>query len=159
MSFTRRLTLSFVTILLLSLGSVLVQVWGNDTRRRNVWLLQNVISTQSDMNAFSQQLYGIQRKMRVVEALNASAANKQLNENERGELLAAIERLRELQDTLNRELREYMEPDSYRPLVTETLLDAWQRFLLATEKRLTAKPMCLPSGAHEVRFVSNMGLT
>ena len=78
MSFTRRLTLSFVTILLLSLGSVLVQVWGNDTRRRNVWLLQNVISTQSDMNAFSQQLYGIQRKMRVVEALNASAANKQL---------------------------------------------------------------------------------
>ena len=136
MSFTRRLTLSFVTILLLSLGSVLVQVWGNDTRRRNVWLLQNVISTQSDMNAFSQQLYGIQRKMRVVEALNASAANKQLSEAERDELLAAIERLRELQHKLNRELQEYMEADSYRPLTTDSLLDAWRQFLLAAEKRL-----------------------
>ena len=58
MSFTRRLTFSFVAILLLSLGSVLVQVWGNDSRRRNVWLLQSVINTQAEMNAFSQQLYG-----------------------------------------------------------------------------------------------------
>mgnify|MGYP000011659021 FL=1 len=134
MSFTRRLTFSFVAILLLSLGSVLVQVWGNDSRRRNVWLLQSVINTQAEMNAFSQQLYGLQRKMRVVEALNQSAANQQLSEDERNEILQALEQLRALQRQLSRDLKEFMRPEDFAPLRVDTLLDGWQRYVMATER-------------------------
>ena len=87
MSFTRRLTFSFVAILVLSLGSVLIQVWGNDTRRRNVWLLQHVIRTQSELNDFSQRMYSAHRKILVVDALAESGAQNAVTEVERGELL------------------------------------------------------------------------
>ncbi len=133
MSFTRRLTFSFVAILLLSLGSVLVQIWGNDSRRRNVWLLQSVISTQADMNEFSQQLYALQRKMRVVETLNQSAASTQLSETERNEIVMAIELLWRLQSNLNNELATFMPSGSYTPLQASTLLTAWRRYLLSAE--------------------------
>lgn len=136
MSFTRRLTLSFVAILLLSLGSVMVQVWGNDSRRRNVWLLQSVISTQSELNEFSQQLYGLQRKMRVVEALDESSASQQLSESERREVLRAIDQLRDLQQRLDRDLKEFMGPQDFAPLQVDALLAGWQRYVMAAEQRM-----------------------
>ena len=107
MSFTRRLTFSFVAILVLSLGSVLIQVWGNDTRRRNVWLLQHVIRTQSELNDFSQRMYSAHRKILVVDALAESGAQNAVTEVERGELLAGIDVLATLEKELNRDLQEY----------------------------------------------------
>ncbi len=129
MSFTRRLTTSFVCILCLSLGSVLVQIWGNDTRRRNVWLLQSVINTQAEMNNFSQLLHSTQRKVRVIEALSASGTGAQLSAEERREVEMAITTLTRLQSTLNRDLREYMEADSYAVLSAQELFAGWRAYV------------------------------
>lgn len=126
MSFTRRLTLSFVAILVLSLGSVLVQVWGNDTRRRNVWLLQNVINTQADVNDFSQQLYAAHRKILIVDALRESGERGQISQAEREELLRSIAELFEQERRLNRDLQRYMPEGTYQLLGASPLLDSWK---------------------------------
>jgi signal transduction histidine kinase/DNA-binding response OmpR family regulator len=131
MSFTRRLTFSFVAILVLSLGSVLIQVWGNDTRRRNVWLLQHVIRTQSELNDFSQRMYSAHRKILVVDALAESGAQNAVTEVERGELLAGIDVLAALEKELNRDLQEYLEAGRYEPLGAAELLEHWREFLQA----------------------------
>lgn len=150
MSFTRRLTLSFVAILLLSLSSVLVQIWGNDSRRRNVWLLQSVINTQAELNEFSQQLYALQRKMRVVEALQQSAASQPLSEGERSEILRAIGHLRALQTQLDSDLRRFLQGDNYETLDVEPLFDGWQRHLLAAEMSLAQLRQQPPPTATEM---------
>ena len=126
MSFTRRLTLSFVAILVLSLGSVLVQVWGNDTRRRNVWLLQNVINTQAEVNDFSQQLYAAHRKILIVDALRESGERGRINQAERSELLRSIDELFERERKLNRDLRRYMPEGTYQLLGAAPLLQSWK---------------------------------
>lgn len=126
MSFTRRLTLSFVAILVLSLGSVLVQVWGNDTRRRNVWLLQNVINTQADVNDFSQQLYAAHRKILIVDALRESGERGRINQAERSELQRSIDDLFERERRLNRDLRRYMPEGTYQLLGAAPLLENWK---------------------------------
>jgi hypothetical protein len=129
MSFTRRLTLSFVAILLLSLSSVLIQVWGNDTRRRNVWLLQHVIRTQSELNDFSQRMYSIHRKILVVDALSDSGAQNRITELERRELLSAIDALISLESELNGDLQEYLETGRYQYLDATKLLQSWMKFI------------------------------
>jgi signal transduction histidine kinase/DNA-binding response OmpR family regulator len=129
MSFTRRLTLSFVAILLLSLSSVLIQVWGNDTRRRNVWLLQHVIHTQSELNDFSQRMYSIHRKILVVDALSDSSAQNRITELERRELLSAIDALISLESELNGDLQEYLETGRYQYLDATNLLQSWMKFI------------------------------
>lgn len=130
MSFTRRLTLSFVAILVLSLGSVLIQIWGNDTRRRNVWLLQHVIRTQSELNDFSQRMYSAHRKILVVDALAESGAQNGVTAEERSELLSGIEALAALEEELSGDLQEYLEEGGYEPLEASLLLEYWQQFLL-----------------------------
>ncbi|POP54429.1 ATP-binding protein [Zhongshania marina] len=130
MSFTRRLTLSFVAILVLSLGSVLIQIWGNDTRRRNVWLLQHVIRTQSELNDFSQRMYSAHRKILVVDALAESGAQNGVTAEERSELLGGIEALAALEEELSGDLQEYLEEGGYEPLEASLLLEYWQQFLL-----------------------------
>jgi len=129
MSFTRRLTFSFVAILVLSLGSVLIQVWGNDTRRRNVWLLQHVIRTQSELNDFSQRMYSAHRKILVVDALAESGAQNVVTAAERKELLSGIDALVALEDELNSDLQEYLEQGRYEPLEAALLLQHWRQFL------------------------------
>ncbi len=136
MSFTRRLTYSFVVILLLSLGSVLVQLWGNDARRRNVSLLQRVINIQAHANEFSQQLHATQRKVLVVEALSESGEDYSLSDEERGELLAAINALAPLAQSINEGLEEYMEPGSYSELQADEMLAAWSQFIRQPERGL-----------------------
>ncbi len=129
MSFTRRLTLSFVAILMLSLISVLIQIWSNDTRRRNVWMLQHVIRAQSQVNSFSQRLYTTHRKVLVIDALSQSVAGNSISNEERQEILASLRELREMQEELNRDLQEYLEEGNYQLLSAEPLLAAWQRYL------------------------------
>ncbi len=131
MSFTRRLTASFLFILFLSLGSVLVQLWGNDIRRRNVWLLQNVINIQTEANAFSQGLQETRRKVQVVEALLQSGGGYQISDGERQELLESVQQLQVSMLAINRDLHRFMEPEKFVELHAESLLLAWQRFLLA----------------------------
>ncbi|MBD2858607.1 HAMP domain-containing protein [Spongiibacter sp. KMU-158] len=129
MSFTRRLTASFLFILFLSLSSVLVQLWGNDVRRRNVWLLQNVINIQTDSNAFSQQLQETRRKVQVVEALLQTVSDYQLKSSEQKELLDAIRHLQQMMVAINRDLNRFMEPGKFTELHAEALLAAWERFI------------------------------
>ncbi|MEX1668117.1 ATP-binding protein [Zhongshania guokunii] len=129
MSFTRRLTFSFVAILLLSLGSVLIQIWGNDTRRRNVWLLQHVIRTQSELNDFSQRMYSTHRKILVVDALSDSGVQNRITAQERQELLSTIDALMALEAELNGDLQEYLEAGRYQYLEAKILLSQWRRFL------------------------------
>jgi signal transduction histidine kinase/DNA-binding response OmpR family regulator len=129
MSFTRRLTFSFVAILLLSLGSVLIQVWGNDTRRRNVWLLQHVIRTQSELNDFSQRMYNAQRKILVVDVLADSGSQSGVTAQERKELLDDIDALVALEQELNGDLKEFLELGRYEPLEAALLLQHWRDFL------------------------------
>ncbi|GAB3378587.1 ATP-binding protein [Spongiibacter taiwanensis] len=129
MSFTRRLTLSFVAILMLSLVSVMIQVWSNDTRRRNVWLLQHVIRAQSQVNNFGQRLYTTHRKILVIDALSQSVAGNQISDEERKEILASVAELRELEKSLNNDLQEYLEEGRYQLLEAEPLLAAWERYL------------------------------
>ncbi|CAA0095221.1 Autoinducer 2 sensor kinase/phosphatase LuxQ [Zhongshania aliphaticivorans] len=133
MSFTRRLTLSFVAILVLSLGSVLVQVWGNDTRRRNVWLLQHVIRSQSELNDFSQRMYSTHRKILVVDALSESGGQNGITSSERNELLSGIDALSALEEELNSDLHEYLEAGSYEPLNAAALFEHWRSFLQAND--------------------------
>ena len=129
MSFTRRLTFSFVAILMLSLGSVLIQIWGNDTRRRNVWLLQHVIRTQSELNDFSQRMYSTHRKILVVDALSESGIQNRITEQERQELLSTIDALLALETELNTDLQEYLESGRYQYLEAQLLLRRWRQFL------------------------------
>lgn len=129
MSFTRRLTFSFVAILVLSLSSVLIQVWGNDTRRRNVWLLQHVIRTQSELNDFSQRMYGTHRKILVVDALSDSGVQNRITESEQEELLSTIDALLALEIELNGDLQEYLEDGRYQYLDAQLLLRRWRQFL------------------------------
>lgn len=129
MSFTRRLTASFLFILFLSLGSVIVQLWGNDMRRRNVWLLQNVINIQSDANNFSQQIQQTHRKVQVVEALLQSAGEYYLNELEQKELLAGIDDLLQEMTEINRDLSRFMEVGEATQIDAEALLKAWRQFV------------------------------
>jgi len=129
MSFTRRLTFSFVAILLLSLGSVLIQIWGNDTRRRNVWLLQHVIRTQSELNDFSQRMYSTHRKILVVDALSDSGVQNRITAQERQELLSTIDALMALETELNGDLQEYLEAGRYQYLEAKILLSRWRQFL------------------------------
>jgi signal transduction histidine kinase/DNA-binding response OmpR family regulator len=134
MSFTRRLTFSFVAILMLSLSSVLIQVWGNDTRRRNVWLLQHVIRTQSELYDFSQRMYGTHRKILVVDALSDSGVQNRITESEQQELLGSISALLALQAELNGDLREYLEEGRYQNLDAQVLLRRWRQFLEGGEE-------------------------
>ena len=129
MSFTRRLTLSFVAILMLSLGSVLIQVWGNDSRRRNVWLLQHVIRTQSELNDFSQRMYSTHRKILVVDALSESGVENRITAAERQELLSTIDALLALEGELNDDLQEYLEEGRYQYLEAQLMLRRWRDFL------------------------------
>lgn len=129
MSFTRRLTLSFVAILILSLSSVLVQVWGNDSRRRNVSLLQHVIRSQSQVNDFSQRIYTVHRKVLVVDALRYSTSKTRASGADRQELLSEIEVLVAMEKRLNISLQKFLVEGEYQLLAANVLLDRWQRFL------------------------------
>lgn len=129
MSFTRRLTLSFVAILFLSLSSVLVQIWGNDSRRRNVSLLQHVIRSQSQINDFSQRIYTVHRKVLVVDALRYSTSKTRASGADRQELLSEIEVLVAMEKRLNISLQRFLVEGEYQLLAADGLLDRWQRFL------------------------------
>jgi signal transduction histidine kinase/CheY-like chemotaxis protein len=131
MSLTRRLVLSFVVILLLSLLSLAVHIWAGAVRDDSVALLQGVLRSQAEVNDLGQQLRAMHRKMQVVEALRQADDNEVLTAQEREDIDRRLTEMRANESRLGEQQRRYLDADSQVEVGIPALLDYWERFASA----------------------------
>lgn len=130
MSLTRRLVISFVVILSLSLSSILVHIWANDVRKEKVARLQDVIRTQSTVNEFGENLQAMQKKILVVETLREADNSEVLTDQEKQDIAERIDELRQTHQRLDSKLQRYLETSAIAINAEEMLL-GWKSFITA----------------------------
>ena len=136
MSLPRRIALSFFIILMLSLSSIIVHLWGNEIRQEKVAFLQAVIRSQALVSDFGQQLVNMNKRVRAVHAFR-EASNIELSPKERSILIERIDSLRQVGQDLQMRMDKYAdigEAGGVPLLNIDPLFESWLLVVRAENK-------------------------
>src|SRR6185295_17014352 len=108
MTIRRRLSLSFLVILLLFALNLVIYFWGNQRRQSSVEALRRAVSRQALLSNLGQNLNDIQRQVTLLSQVATETASTGAAPEE------TVQFKRQLQDVEHEisELRELAEPDN-----------------------------------------------